>query len=194
MVLHPALLLDQLCHPPRTPQPDLIAQRLGAALQSLLDAPQILGAQTRSSPRVSGFFQRPHSALLQLRRPTANRLPMHSHLPCYFGGMHSLAQELQQTIDASLPNDSAVLDGEIVCLDPKGKPRFNDLLFRRGDPCLFAFDLLFVNGQDMRTAQLSDRKHELRRLLSRDEGAEGRDDAVRVVKTADEPLHRSGEG
>jgi bifunctional non-homologous end joining protein LigD len=66
-----------------------------------------------------------------------------------------------------LPNDSAVLDGEIVCLDPKGKPRFNDLLFRRGDPCLFAFDLLFVNGQDMRTAQLSDRKHELRRLLSR---------------------------
>jgi hypothetical protein len=66
-----------------------------------------------------------------------------------------------------LPNDSAVLDGEIVCLDRRGRPRFNDLLFHRGDPCFFCFDLLFVNGQDMRLAQLSDRKHELRKLLAR---------------------------
>jgi len=31
---------------------------------------------------------------------------------------------------------------EIVCLDKKGKPQFHDLLFHRGDPCSFAFDLL----------------------------------------------------
>src|SRR5262249_30443068 len=54
-----------------------------------------------------------------------------------------------------------------VCLDSQGRSRFNDLLFRRGPPCFFAFDLLFVNGQDLRVAQLSDRKHELRRLLAR---------------------------
>jgi len=33
--------------------------------------------------------------------------------------------------------------------------------------CFFAFDLLFVNGHDMRLAQLADRKHELRKLLAR---------------------------
>src|SRR5262249_14350705 len=83
------------------------------------------------------------------------------------GNTFSSFQELQQNIGASLPNDSAVLDVEIVCLDHKGRPRFNDLLFRRGQPCFFCFDLLFVNGQDLRLAQLSDRKYELRKLLTR---------------------------
>jgi ATP-dependent DNA ligase len=35
-----------------------------------------------------------------------------------------------------------VIDGEIVCLDKRGRPQFNDLLFHRGEPCFFAFDLL----------------------------------------------------
>ncbi|HEX3320726.1 MAG TPA: hypothetical protein VHR84_08495 [Terriglobales bacterium] len=82
------------------------------------------------------------------------------------GNTFASFQDLQQNVCASLPNQSAVLDGEIVCLDRKGKSRFNDLLFRRGDPCFFAFDLLFVNGQDLRTAQLCVRKHELRRVLA----------------------------
>ena len=40
-------------------------------------------------------------------------------------------------------------------------------MFHRAAQCFFAFDLLFVNGQDLRTAQLTDRKHELRKLLAR---------------------------
>ena len=59
-----------------------------------------------------------------------------------------------------------VLDGEIVCVDHQGKPQFRDLLFHRGEPCFFAFDLLMTDGKDMRTQQLIDRKHELRRLLA----------------------------
>jgi bifunctional non-homologous end joining protein LigD len=60
-----------------------------------------------------------------------------------------------------------VLDGEIVCLDKRGKPHFNDLLFHRGEPCFFAFDLLMADGKDLRMEKLTDRKHELRRLLSK---------------------------
>jgi bifunctional non-homologous end joining protein LigD len=60
-----------------------------------------------------------------------------------------------------------VLDGEIVCLDKRGRPQFKDLLFHRGEPCFFAFDLLMSDGKDLRTKRLTDRKHELRRLLSR---------------------------
>jgi bifunctional non-homologous end joining protein LigD len=60
-----------------------------------------------------------------------------------------------------------VLDGEIVCLDKRGKPQFNDLLFHRGDPLFFAFDVLMVDGEDLRPERLTDRKHELRRLLSK---------------------------
>ena len=59
-----------------------------------------------------------------------------------------------------------ILDGEIVCLDKRGKPQFRDLLFHRGLPCFFAFDLLMFDGKDLRTEKLTDRKQELRRLLS----------------------------
>jgi len=60
-----------------------------------------------------------------------------------------------------------VLDGEIVCLDKRGKPQFRDLLFHRGEPCYFAFDLLMTDGKDLRTEKLTDRKQELRRLMSK---------------------------
>jgi bifunctional non-homologous end joining protein LigD len=60
-----------------------------------------------------------------------------------------------------------VLDGEIVCRDKRGRPQFNDLLFHRGEPCFFAFDLPMSDGRDLRTERLTDRKHELRRLLSK---------------------------
>ena len=59
----------------------------------------------------------------------------------------------------------AVLDGEIVCLDRRGRPQFRDLLFHRGEPCFFAFDLLMAEGKDLRSERLTDRKEELRRLL-----------------------------
>jgi bifunctional non-homologous end joining protein LigD len=63
--------------------------------------------------------------------------------------------------------ERTVLDGEIVCVDRHGRPQFNDLLFHRGAPCFFAFDLLMSDGSDLRTERLTDRKHELRRLLSK---------------------------
>jgi len=56
---------------------------------------------------------------------------------------------------------------EIVCLDKKGKPQFHDLLFHRGDPCSFAFDLLVCEDKDWRMERLLDRKQALRRLLGR---------------------------
>jgi ATP-dependent DNA ligase len=58
------------------------------------------------------------------------------------------------------------MDGEIVCRDEQGRCQFNDLLFRRGEPCFVAFDLLQTNGKDLRRERLIDRKHELRRITS----------------------------
>ena len=47
--------------------------------------------------------------------------------------------DLAKNIAGCMPNTKLiVLDGEIVCLDRKGKPQFRDLLFRRGDPCASA--------------------------------------------------------
>jgi bifunctional non-homologous end joining protein LigD len=75
--------------------------------------------------------------------------------------------DLAEGIASALPlvND-AVLDGEIVCLDKRGRPQFKNLLFPRGEPCFFAFDLLWNAGKDLRLDRLLDRKHELNRLLN----------------------------
>src|SRR5215470_1170361 len=63
--------------------------------------------------------------------------------------------------------ESAVLDGEIACLDDLGRSVFNDLLFRRRECVFFAFDLLFLNGKDLRELTLIGRKAQLKRLLRR---------------------------
>jgi bifunctional non-homologous end joining protein LigD len=73
--------------------------------------------------------------------------------------------ELASSIAKSVEGMTAVFDGEIVCVDRKGRPRFNDLLFRRGEPRFFAFDLLYLNGKDLRHDQLADRKAALRLVL-----------------------------
>ena len=50
----------------------------------------------------------------------------------------------------NLRAESAVLDGEVVCLDDDGHPNFNALLFRRADPYFYAFDVLMLDGRDVR--------------------------------------------
>jgi len=60
-----------------------------------------------------------------------------------------------------------IFDGEIVCLDKRGRPQFKNLLFRRGDPRFYAFDILMTDEKDLRRERLVDRKQELRRLFAR---------------------------
>ena len=57
---------------------------------------------------------------------------------------------LNESLPAELRARSAVLDGEIVCLDRHGKTQFKDLLFRRGEPRFYAFDVQWLDGKDMR--------------------------------------------
>lgn len=72
---------------------------------------------------------------------------------------------LNESVLADLKVRSAVLDGEIVCLNDDGKPEFRDLLHRRGEPRFVAFDLLFCDGQDLRYSPLTERKQKLRTIL-----------------------------
>src|SRR4029453_8925196 len=51
--------------------------------------------------------------------------------------------------------------GEICCLDADGRSNFKNLLFGREWPHLFAFDILAVNGRDLRGLTLVERKRVL---------------------------------
>ena len=86
---------------------------------------------------------------------------------------------------AKLSPDSALLDGEFVVLDDKGRPSFSALqaALKKGAPngIYFAFDLLSLNGTDLKPKSNLERKEKLRSLLG-DEG---------VIRYAD---HITGHG
>src|SRR5205823_2910562 len=84
-----------------------------------------------------------------------------------FASFADLATDIGDSLSNAGLTGRTVLDGEIVCLDKKGKPRFRELMFRRGDPCFFAFDLLMGVAKDYCRERLEDRKQELRRVLAR---------------------------
>jgi ATP-dependent DNA ligase len=62
----------------------------------------------------------------------------------------------------------AILDGEIVSLDQAGRPLFNDRFASRGAVSYVAFDLLWVDGRDLRDLPLDKRKARLEHVLPED--------------------------
>jgi bifunctional non-homologous end joining protein LigD len=71
---------------------------------------------------------------------------------------------------ARLPVRSAWIDGEIVVMDEQGRTSFQALQNVLSDgssakPICYAFDLLHVNGYDLRGATLVDRKAMLRKII-----------------------------
>jgi bifunctional non-homologous end joining protein LigD len=73
----------------------------------------------------------------------------------------------------SLPD--ALIDGEIVAVDPKGLPDFSALQAaiadgKTGNLIYFAFDLLFADGEDRRALALRERKERLKTLLDTRKG------------------------
>ena len=72
--------------------------------------------------------------------------------------------ELAARVAAELRAAEAILDGEIVVMGKRG-PEFNALLFHRGVPQFAAFDLVWLNGCDIRAWAYEKRKAALRHLV-----------------------------
>jgi bifunctional non-homologous end joining protein LigD len=72
---------------------------------------------------------------------------------------------------AKLDVESCILDGEVVALDNEGRSNFSDLQAafaegKHGDLIFFAFDLLHLDGHNLRNLPLFQRKEILSRLFS----------------------------
>ena len=76
-------------------------------------------------------------------------------------------RSLADNLARMLKCESAILDGEVVVTDSTGRPIFLYLAKRRADASYVAFDLLWLNGRDLRKRPLIERKRALRRLLPR---------------------------
>jgi bifunctional non-homologous end joining protein LigD len=91
-------------------------------------------------------------------RALAYRHPSGVQLVSRNGNKFASFTDLCAGIELFLKPRQAVLDGEIACLDDQGYSQFNELLFRRGAPRFCAFDLLFLDGKDLRDQPLIERK------------------------------------
>ena len=74
---------------------------------------------------------------------------------------------------SALPVTTAILDGEVVVMQPDGTTSFQALqnAFQSGGESHFlfyGFDLLYVDGWDLRSAPIEDRKDVLRRIIPDD--------------------------
>ena len=70
---------------------------------------------------------------------------------------------------ARLRSRSCIIDGEAVACDDNGVASFDRIRYRRhdGDAFLYAFDLIELNGDDLRRDPLEVRKATLRSMLAK---------------------------
>ena len=81
------------------------------------------------------------------------------------GHVYKTFDPLRASLLKELKVKEAILDGEIVCLDEEGRSLFNPLLFRGCSPVFAAFDLVWINGEDLRPHPLLERKKRLRKIV-----------------------------
>ena len=103
---------------------------------------------------------------------------------------HDLTRDYRsvQRAVSELPVRAAVIDGEIVAFDEEGRPSFQQLQHRGGRAGTiryFAFDLLHLEGTDLLSQPLENRKNQLQKLL-RGSGVEFSDE---LPGTPEQVLH-----
>ena len=91
----------------------------------------------------------------------------HCELVSRKGHVYRRFANLCQSIATNVKATRAIIDGEIVCLDDQGRSRFYDLMFHRAEPYFYVFDVLWLEGEDLRDLPLVERKRKLRKLTSR---------------------------
>ena len=62
-----------------------------------------------------------------------------------------------------------MLDGEVTCIQPDGRSDFYSLMFRPEWPVFYAFDLLSLGGEDLRSLPLLERKARLHEVMPKAE-------------------------
>jgi len=92
----------------------------------------------------------------------------------------------------TLQAHAAIVDAELVACDSDGKPDFRALMSgARSDLCAWCFDLLLLDGIDLRPQSLVERRVRLRHLLVKADDHALRysdefEDPVQLLKVADE--------
>ena len=94
---------------------------------------------------------------------------------CYFGERvrfisrrkNDFTKRFPELLTIQIKAESAIIDGEITAIDEDGLPCFDELKKTRRTCAIlyYAFDILALNGEDLRGLPLLERKSALKRIL-----------------------------
>jgi bifunctional non-homologous end joining protein LigD len=88
-----------------------------------------------------------------------------------YGNVMTRFRGLAEQLRAEFGQREVILDGEIVALDDEGRINFWELMRGRGTLAYAAFNVLWLNGWDLRHLPLTQRKKRLERLIPASVGA-----------------------
>jgi len=84
------------------------------------------------------------------------------------GNLMTRFDALGGALAAGLDVDDAVIDGEVIAADETGRPQFYDLLRGTRAPAYVAFDIVWLNGADLRSLPLHERRRVLQGILPKE--------------------------
>lgn len=100
------------------------------------------------------LFEPKYDGFRGLAYLTAERCTIRSRRDIEFDRFGELAEEIRGQLDAR----DAILDGEVVALDRHGRPSFRELMRKSSTVAYAVFDVLWLNGRDLRPLPLARRK------------------------------------
>jgi len=99
-------------------------------------------------------------ALCYIEHGRCRLISRNGNLPSRF---HALADQVAAVLDV----DEAVIDGEVIAADETGRPQFYELLRAPRAASYVAFDILWLNGTDLRASPLTERRKSLQGIVSK---------------------------
>jgi bifunctional non-homologous end joining protein LigD len=133
-------------------------------LQIPIPTPISLGRQAKPFDDPNWIFEMKHDGFRALALIEKGHCWLVSRRKHKFQAFGDLATALGREVRA----DMAVLDGELAVPDEQGRSVFASIMKRRRDVRYYAFDLLWLNGKDLRTLPLLARKQMLKRIVPKD--------------------------
>lgn len=117
-------------------------------LQRLVDDPNLQYEMKYDGFRAIGYFEPDRCRFVSKQGKTLTQF-----------------KSLCEAVAKELNVKNAIFDGEVIAVDPAGRPIFNKMLRREGPFQYVAFDLLWLNGEDLRGLPLKIRRKRLVELL-----------------------------
>jgi bifunctional non-homologous end joining protein LigD len=127
----------------------------------VIPTPLTLGSQGQPFDDPDWLYEIQHDGFRALAVVENGRCRFFSRNKHRLTGFRDLAEAIVKELNV----ESAILDGELVATDGRGRTVFAALMQRSRTVRYYSFDLMWLNGEDLRRLPLRRRKEKLKQVM-----------------------------